>query len=413
MRFEFFVGLRYLKAKRQQTFISIITFISILGVAVGVMALIVVISVMSGFQRELRDRILGTNSHLVVMRMGSPMWDYDRVMGRVRELPDVAGTSPFVTGQAMLVGSARSRGVVVRGIDPGTVGRVTNLEEKVVEGSIAALAADGPGIVVGKELAANLGVFLGDTVRVLSPGGHITPLGVVPRSRLFNVVGIFHSGLYEYDASLAYISMKDAQNFFDMEGAVSGVEVRVDDIFDAGGVARRLQGMLGFTYIVRDWMQMNRNLFSALRLEKITMFIILVLIVLVAAFNIVSTLIMMVMDKNRDIAVMKSMGAQNRSTMRIFVLEGLIIGLIGTILGSLAGLLLSFSLERVVAFFENLFNFTLISPSVYYIDKLPVQVNYADVALIAASAVILSFAATLYPSLKAARLVPAEALRYG
>ena len=412
MRFEFFVGLRYLKAKRRQAFISIITFISVLGVAVGVMALIVVLSVMSGFERELRDRILGANSHFMVMRLGAPMENYREVMERVAGVPGVVSASPFITGQAMLISSLGAQGVVMRGVDPNTIGKVTNLGGKIKEGSLSALDSDRPGIILGKELARNLGLFLDDTVRVISPGGHLTPLGVVPKSRLFRVVGIFELGLYDFDASLAYISLSQAQSFFGMEGAVSGVEVKVDDIFQAGEVARRTQGLLGLSYLTRDWMQMNRNLFQALRLEKITMFVILALIILVAAFNIVSTLIMMVMDKNRDIAIMKSMGAQSRSIMSIFIFDGLVIGLIGTFLGSLAGLSLAYSLEKVVAFFEDLFNFKIISPSVYYIDKLPVQVNYSDVILIALSAIILSFAATIYPSLKAARLAPAEALRY-
>lgn len=413
MRYELFIGWRYLKAKRRQTFISIITFISVAGVALGVMALIVVLAVMSGFERELRQKILGVNSHFLVMRLGGPLTDYNQVVARLKEVPEVVAASPVITGQAMLASSGGSQGVVIRGVEPETIGQVTDLDKKLKEGNIKSLSwGRQPGILLGKELARQLGLFLGDTVRVLAPGGHLTPLGLMPRTKLFRVEGIFDTGLYEYDASLAFISLKEAQNFFDLGEAVSGVEVKVKDIFRAGEVALKAQSKLGYSYLTRDWMQMNRSLFSALRLEKITMFVILVLIVLVAAFNIVSTLIMVVMEKNKDIAILKSMGAKNKSIMSVFIFEGLIIGVIGTFLGSLAGLSLAYSLESVVGFFEKLFHFKLIPASVYYIDKLPVQVNYPDVLFIALSGMVLSFAATLYPSWQAARLAPAEALRY-
>lgn len=414
MRYELFIGWRYLKAKRKQTFISIITLISVAGVAVGVMALIVVLAVMSGFERELRQKILGVNSHFLVMRLGGPLTDYARVVALVKEIPEVVAASPIITGQAMLASSGGSQGVVIRGVEPGTIGEVTDLDKKLKEGSIKSLSSGKkPGIVVGKELARQLGLFMDDTVRVVAPGGHLTPLGLMPRTKLFKVEGIFDTGLYEYDTSLAIISLKEAQNFFDLGEGVSGVEVKVKDIFHAGQVALKAQNKLGYSYLTRDWMQMNRSLFSALRLEKITMFVILVLIVLVAAFNVVSTLIMVVMEKNKDIAILKSMGARSSSIMSIFVFEGLIIGFIGTFLGALAGLSLAYSLESVVAFFEKVFHFKLIPASVYYIDKLPVQVNYPDVLFIALSGIILSFAATLYPSWQAAKLAPAEALRYG
>lgn len=417
MRFELFIGLRYLLAKRRQTFISIITFISVAGVAVGVMALIVVLAVMSGFERELRTRILGTNSHFLVLALGGGMLDYQSVISRVMRFPGVVAASPFVTSQVMLTSSIGAQGIVLRGIEPRSASQVTDLASKMKEGRLQALSgAASPGvpapIILGKELSRNLGVFLGDTVRVVSAAGHLTPLGLVPRSRLFRVEGIFESGLYDYDNTLSYISLDEAQKFMDTGGAVSGIEVKVTDIYRAGEIAAKVQEGMGYQYVTRDWMQMNRNLFSALRLEKITMFVILALIVLVAAFNIVSTLIMIVMEKTREIAVLKSMGARNRSIMSIFILEGSIIGLTGTILGTVGGLALAFSLEQVVAFIEDLFNFKVLSAGVYFIDRLPVQVNYSDVVLIALSAVLLSFAATIYPSWQAARTIPAEALRY-
>lgn len=411
--YELFIGWRYLKAKRRQTFISIITFISIAGVAVGVMALIVVLSVMSGFERELREKILGVNSHFMVMRLGGGMAEYKEVMTRVQQVPEVVSVSPFITGQVLITSSLASQGVVLRGIDPQTAGQVTDLGKKLTEGSLAALSAGKrPGIIMGKELARRMGVLLGNVVRVISPGGHITPLGVMPRSKLFTLVGIFDAGLYEYDTSLAYISLGEAQVFLGLGDQVTGLEAKVEDIYRAGEVAGRTKKSLGLSYFTQDWMQMNRSLFSALRLEKVTMFIILALIVLVAAFNIVSTLIMVVMEKNKDIAVLKSMGARNSSIMRIFIFEGLVIGVIGTLLGVLAGLSLASSLEGVVVFVERLFRFKILPPSVYYIDKFPVQINYSDVGLIALSALILSLAATLYPSWQAARVAPAQALRY-
>lgn len=411
--YELFIGWRYLKAKRRQTFISIITFISIAGVAVGVMALIVVLSVMSGFERELRQKILGVNSHFMVMRLGGEMAEYNQVIARVKQVPEVVSVSPFITGQVLLTSSLGSQGVILRGIDPQTAGQVTDLGKKLTKGSLADLSAgQRPGIIIGKELSRRMGILPGDAVRVISPGGHITPLGVMPKSKLFTVVGVFDAGMYEYDTSLAYISLKEAQTFFGLGDQVTGLEAKVTDIYRAAAVAARTQKSLGGTYFTQDWMQMNRSLFSALRLEKVTMFVILALIVLVAAFNIVSTLIMVVMEKNKDIAILKSMGAKKSSIMRIFVFEGLVIGVVGTLLGVVAGLSLASSLEEVIALVERLFRFKILPPSVYFIDKFPVQINYSDVTLIAVSALILSLAATIYPSWQAARVAPAQALRY-
>ncbi|MFH1623948.1 MAG: ABC transporter permease, partial [Pseudomonadota bacterium] len=316
MSYELFIGLRYLKAKRKQTFISIITLISIGGVTIGVMTLIVVIGVMTGFKEDLRNKILGYYSHIVVLKQGGGIGDYEDIVRDIGEVKGVKFGSPFIYSQAMLNSKSGSSGVVLRGIDPTTIGKVINIGSHITEGSLLNLREPDnkdeggehldPGIIIGKELSRNLGIFYDDTVSVISPMGVMTPMGMVPRMKKFRVVGIFESGMYEYDSSFAYISLKNAQRFLSMPGLVTGIEIKIDDIYKAKEVAYRIQRKLGYPYWTKDWMEMNKNLFAALKLEKITMFVILILIILVAAFNIVSTLIMVVMEKNKDIAILKS-----------------------------------------------------------------------------------------------------------
>lgn len=411
MNFELFVSLRYLLAKRRQTFISLITFISIAGVAVGVTALIVVLAVMNGFQRDLRDRILGITSHIVVGRYDATISDYHEVIDEIKHENGVTGASPYIYTQVMLSSGRGVSGALLRGIDPQTATEVVNIQKDMIRGNLSDLANttgssddNNPGIILGVELANNLGVRQKDWITVISPTGRLTPIGQTPKSKLFQVAGIFQSGMFEYDNTLAYISLKAAQQFLGIGNVVSGIEVRVDDIYDAQAIAQKLRSRLGPSFWVRDWMQMNRNLFSALKLEKVVMFIILTLIVLVAAFNIVSSLIMLVMEKTRDIAILKAMGATTTSIRKIFVLEGLMIGISGTILGLLGGFGLCGILKR--------YHFIELPRDVYYISTLPVHLEGLDVAIIAFSAIAISLLATLYPSRQAAKLEPAEALRY-
>ncbi len=408
MRFEFFIGLRYLKARRKQIFISVITLLSIAGVGLGVMALVIVLSVMSGFENDMKKKILGTNAHLVIMQYGSSMRNYQEVIQKTRQLKGVAAVTPFILTQAMLTSESNVQGIALRGIDPKTAGGVINIEETLIKGSMTNLmkadSSSFPGIFIGKELAQNLGGMMNDTVVLVSPLGAIAPMGGGPLMKKFRIAGIFESGMYEYDTSLAYISLADAQKFLAMEDAVSGVEVKVKDIYGVQKVAREIQQELGFPFWTKDWIQMNRSLFAALRLERIVMFIILVLIVLVAAFGIVSSLIMVVMEKNKDIAILKSMGATSKSIMRIFIFEGLIIGVVGTILGLIGGYSICLLLAK--------YQFISLPSDVYYLSHLPVKTNGVDIVLVALSAIGICFIATLYPSWQASKLDPAESLRY-
>lgn len=422
--YEFFISRRYLRARRKQVFVSIITFISIAGIFLGVAALIIVIAVMNGFETDLRSKILGINSHVILMQYNGPMKDYSQVMGEVTQVPGVVAATPFIYSQAMLKNRNSVTGIVLRGLSTEDALKVINLG-KIREGSVDALKngiqkipglkpdiAALPGILIGRELAKNLGLFLYEPVHVLSPAGISTPMGLVPRMKPFVVVGIFESGFYEYDSTLAYISLKECQEFLNMGDTVTGLEIRVTDIYQADRIAKTIEQKLGYPYWGRHWMEMNKNLFSALRLEKRVMFIILSLIVLVAAFNIISALIMIVMEKNKDIAILKTMGATRFGIMKIFIYQGLIVGAIGTVLGCLAGLLVAFNLEAISRFVEKLFGFKILPGDVYYLSELPSQVNFGDVGIIIAGTMLISFLSTIYPSWRASRLDPAESLRY-
>jgi lipoprotein-releasing system permease protein len=420
MGYEWFISLRYLKAKRRQGFISLISIISVAGVAVGVMALIVVLAVMTGFTDSLRDKILGINSHIVVQRLGNGIKNYREVSNTILQTDGVMAATPYTYSQTMLSVPDASSGAVVRGIDPTTANNVLSLNSQLIRGHVFDLNGDSasegdpksdipqsmilPGIILGKELARSLHVDINDKIRLFSPSGPLTPMGVIPRIKTCRVVGIFDTGMYEYDSSLAYISLTTAQDFLDLDQDVHGLELKVDDIYRASEIAAELEKKLGFGYIVKDWISMNKNLFSALKLEKTAMFIILALIVLVAAFNIISTLIMVVMSKGKDIAILKSMGATSNGIMRIFVYEGLVIGLTGTVLGVIGGLALCEILSK--------YQFIKLPSDVYPITTLPIKVLPMDVTLVAVSAALITLLATIYPSWQASKIEPAVALRY-
>ena len=411
MSFEFFIGSRYLRTKQKQAFISLITVLSIAGVTVGVMALIVVIAVMTGFEYDLKSRILGVESHIVIMRHNGPFSDYRNILEHVENTDGVEAATPFINSQVILRSSLSLSGAVLRGIDPDSADRVIKNLDKVSLKNLKetdqrkSTSITMPAIILGKELAKNLGVMQGDPVHLISPRGMISPIGHIPTMKRFKVAGLFESGMYEYDRSLAYMHIKDAQKILRMGDSVNGIEVRVNDIYNARNIAGRIVKELGFQYWARDWMQMNQNLFSALKLEKTVMFIILALIVLVAAFNIASTLIMMVMEKTKDIAILKAMGATNKSIRKIFVFKGIVIGSIGTILGVCLG----FILCTVLKYYQ----FIELPGDVYYITTLPVKLELLDVVIIASAAMAISFLATLYPARQASKLDPVEAIRYG
>ena len=420
--YEIFVGLRYLRAKRRNRTISLNTVVSIAGITLGVAALIGTVGIMTGFKEDIQAKILGTTAHIIVQdRIKDGMSDYDPVTKQVVTVPGVVAATPFVLKQVLLTTQTGVQGIVIRGIDPQREGTVTELAKNLSTGQLAdlsrpvkvkqspiddptspAVETEKPGIILGKELALRLGVFVGDTVNVVSPVGPISAIGMVPKIRTFAVVALFQSGMYEYDSSLAYIDLAEAQKFFNMGQTVTGIEIKVTDVFRAAETARSVEQSLGFAYGARDWMQMNRNLFSALKLEKTMMFLLLVLITIVASFNIVSTLTMIVTEKQKEIAILKAMGATRKSIRRIFMLNGLIIGLSGTAIGIPLG----------YAFLWLIQTFWTFDPTVYYISRIPVHVQAMDVLLVAGSAIVISFAATVYPSLQAAKLEPVAALRY-
>ncbi|MGA3281061.1 MAG: lipoprotein-releasing ABC transporter permease subunit [Smithella sp.] len=426
MPYELFISKRYLSAKRKQVFVSVITFISIFGIFLGVAALIIVLAVMNGFEEDLRTKILGIKSHIeLTTDLTGPMKDYQKVREKIADVEGVVASTPFIYSQAMIRSNNGVTGVIIRALDTQSAFKVINLG-KVKEGNIEYLnkipheislnyksnGVSPDGIVIGKEMARTLGVFLYDTITIISPVSISTPMGMVPRMKKFVVVGIFESGFYEYDSTLAYLSLQSCQDFLQMGNTVTGIDIKVDDIYKADGIARKIQSKLGFPFWTQNWMQMNKNLFSALKLEKHVMFIILSLIVLVAAFNIISALIMIVMEKNKDIAILKSMGATSRSIMKIFIFQGLIIGVIGTALGCVTGLAVALNLQKVSIIVEKIFRFKILPGDVYYLSELPSKVNYGDIVIIVVGTLFICFLSTIYPSLRASRTDPAEALRY-
>ena len=383
-----------------------------LGIALGIAALITVMSVMNGFQKEVRARILGVSSHVQVMGFESGLDQWQTVREVAMKNPEVVGTAPFVNGQGLLAYSSNVRGVMVRGIIPSDENAVADLGRDMRVGQITSLAAGEYNIILGAELARALGVSVGTKLQLITPQGSVTPAGMVPRLRSFTVSGIFSSGHYEYDSTLALIHMKDAQVLFRLGENVSGVRIKLKDTNQARGVSRELQNTLRIDGFVTDWTKQNETYFRAVEIEKRMMFVILALIIAVAAFNLVSTLVMVVTDKHPDIAILRTLGASPGMIMKIFVVQGAVIGVIGTLIGVATGILLALNIDVVVPFIESMAGFKVLSPEVYFLSELPSDLKWNDVWTTAVIALLLSLAATLYPSWRASRVNPAEALRY-
>ena len=410
--YELFVGLRYTRAKRRNHFISFISAVSMLGIALGVAALIVVLSVMNGFQKEVRARILSVASHVQITGPDNELADWPAVVKRTARLPHVLAAAPFVNGQGLLANGDAVRGTLVRGVVPELESEVVELAAKMFAGSLAALAPGEFGIVLGADLARALRVLPGDRVTLIAPQGLVTPAGVIPRLKQFKVVGVFEVGFFEYDSGLALVHLEDAQRLYRLGDAVSGVRLKLDDLFQSRAVAREVVQALGPNVYVSDWTRSHANFFRAVQIEKTMMFIILTLIVAVAAFNMVSTLVMAVTDKQPDIAILRTLGATPGSIMQIFVVQGAVIGVIGTALGVAGGIALALNIDVVVPALERLLSIQFLSKDVYLINELPSDLQRGDVIAIAAVSLSLGFLATLYPSWRAARVRPAEALRY-
>ena len=408
MNFELFVALRYLLARRRETFISAISLFSILGVALGVACLIIVIGVMNGFSTDLRNKILGVNAHVILLSLEKGVDEYQKKAALAAEVDGVLSVTPFIYSEVMLSTPGGVKGVVLRGVDPATAGKTLSLERDLIQGGLADLgkAAPLPGIILGKELAERLGLELGDRVNLLAPSGRRSAVGFRPKVSVFQVVGVFRTGMFEYDSSLAYVSLDAAGGMLGFPpGRATGLEVKVRDVYAADQMGRELVRALGgYPLYARNWMEMNENLFAALKLEKTAMFIILILIVLVGSFSIITSLVMLVMEKTKDIAILMSMGARKASIRHIFMLQGMIIGGVGTVLGFMLGVPASLLLKK--------YQFIKLPQDVYSMDHLPVLLEWTDLTAIGLAALALCFLATIYPARQAARLKPAEALRY-
>ncbi|PPD03744.1 MAG: lipoprotein-releasing system transmembrane subunit LolC [Methylobacter sp.] len=407
----FFIGLRYTRAKRRTQFISFITLISVIGIALGVTVLITVLSVINGYQTELRERILGMTSHATLTGRYGQLDDWQAVEPRLGNYPHVLGTAPFIDGQVMLNAGRRVSGTLLSGILPDVEPKVSDIAGKMTEGKLSDLIPGEYNILLGNELANYLGVVLGDKITVISPQLNSTPAGVLPRMRRFTLVGTFHVGMYEYDRNLAIIHLDDAAKLFRLDQAVSGLRIKLDDIFNAPLITRSMANQF-YDYRVSDWTSAHSNFFKALQIEKRVMFLITLLIVAVAAFNIVSTLIMVVTDKRGDIAILKTQGLTSGSIMGIFMVLGTIIGSFGTILGITGGVLLALNVETIVPAIERTFGVKFMSAEVYYISEIPSQLIWTDVYAIAGAAFVLTLLATIYPAWQAAKVNPAEVLRY-
>ncbi len=410
--YELRIGLRYTRAKRRNHFISFISVISMAGIALGVMALIVVISVMNGFQEELRTRILGVASHLEISGPAGRLADWPGLAAQVARHPEVRGSAPYVSGQALLVVASETKGALVRGLLPQEEGKVAEFAGHMQAGRLDSLRPGEFNIALGHDLARALGVFPGDKVAVIAPQGVVTPAGMLPRIKQFTVSAIFQMGMFEYDAGLVLMHLEDAQKLYRLGDEVSGLRVKLADLERAPRVLRDLAGSLEGDYYLSDWTMRHTSFFQAVQIEKRMMFIILTLIVAVAAFNIISTLVMAVTDKQSDIAILRTLGAHPGSIMAIFMVQGSLIGVFGTLAGLVSGVLLALNVETVVPWIERALGLDLFPADVYYISDLPSKLNWPDVWTIGGVALLLSFFATLYPSWRAAHIQPAEALRY-
>lgn len=416
--FELFVGMRYTRAKRKNHFISFISLTSMIGIALGVAALIIVLSVMNGFQKDLRTRILGVASHLEITGSNNTLENWPSIAELSLNREHVLASAPYITAQAMLSYGQGVQGAIIRGVLPAAEDKVADLGKSMKVGNLKDLRAGEFGIVLGADLAYNLGAQMGDKVVVMAPQGQFTPAGVVPRLKQFTVVGLFSSGMQEYDAGLALIHMDDAAKLYRMENKVSGVRLKLDDLFIAPNMAASISKDLNRSsnpsgaYYVTDWTQQHANFFKAVQMEKRVMFIILTLIVAVAAFNIVSTLVMAVTDKRADIAIMRTFGASPASIMVIFIVQGALIGVIGTLIGAAFGVIVALNIDVIIPFIEGLFHIQFLSKDVYQISEVPSDLIWSDVFTIVTVSFILSLLATLYPSWRASKINPAEALRY-
>jgi lipoprotein-releasing system permease protein len=407
-----FIGLRYTRARKRSGFISFISFISITGIALGIAVLITVLSVINGFHTEMRERILGTVAHINITESNAQLTDWHSLKKIIDKKDYVSGSAPYIEGQVMLVNGSRVSGANIRGILPEYESSVTSIVKEVVSGDVKKFEKDSYRIILGSKLASYLGVYVGDKITVITPNINSTPLGVVPRFRRFTVEGVFNLDMHQYDRNLAVIGIEDASNLFQIKNAVTGLRVKVDDLFKAPWHADKLRDELSKNYFVFDWSQYNSNFFKALQMEKTMLFILMTLVVLVAVFNVVSTLFMVVTDKRSDIAILMTMGMTPSAVRKIFVLQGLIVGSLGILLGVAGGILLSLNLESIASGLESLLGFKFFKPEVYFISSVPSELHLTDVVLVAFISLILSFLATLYPSSKAAAVRPAQALRY-
>jgi lipoprotein-releasing system permease protein len=410
--YELYAGLRYTRAKRRNHFISFISLASMLGIAIGVMALITVLSVMNGFERELRTRILGMASHATISALRGGLEDWQGVGRLAAQNPAIEGIAPYIEGEGMVKQGSDLSGTLLRGILPEEEAKVSEIAQHMKVGALSDLQAGEFRIILGRELATSLGVEVGDKVDLMIPQASVTPAGVLPRFRRFTVAGVFQIGMYEFDRGLVLIHLADAQALYRMGDTVTGVRLKLHDLFQAPQVARELAAQLPGIYYVSDWTRQHANFFRAVKTEKMVMFIILSLIVGVAAFNIVSTLVMVVQDKQADIAILRTLGAQPRSIMAIFMVQGSIIGIVGTLLGVAGGIALALNVERLVPILEALMGQQFLSPDVYYISDLPSELKWSDVSRIAGLSLALGLLSTLYPAWRASRTQPAEALRY-
>src|SRR2546421_2774013 len=412
MRYELMVGLRYTRARRRNRFISINSLVSMIGIAVGVWALIVVLSVMNGFQKEVRERILGVASHVQISAVGNRLTDWQSIAKLAAQHPRVLATAPFVQAQAMLSAGQAVRGALVRGILPGEEEKVADFGQYMRLDTLDALKPGEFGVILGADLARALMVLPGDKVAFIAPQGLVTPAGVIPRLKQFTLVGIFEAGIADADAALALVHIQDAQTLYQLGDNVTGVRLKLDDLFAARTVARELLAKLPQDTYAQDWTRTHANFFRAVEIEKRMMFIILTLIVLVAAINIISTLVVAVKDKQADIAILRTLGAHPRSVMQIFVVQGMLMGVIGTLIGVVLGIVTAVNIDVIVPAIEKVLGFRVLSKDVYLIPELPSDLQAADVLWISVMALVLSFVATLYPSWSASRVNPAEALRY-